>query len=784
MPNSPDALRVPPRPGFSPNLYRRYVGDLYRLPLSFRRSVTRLFTFATTVLAVGFCGPAWAVDTVSEGPFFTESAPVGAKRSSAVAKPVVPASKEIRQGGRPGLLKTLVFLEESNRPLGRIKVVVRENAAKTNEDGAARFPLPSDTYEVRIAVANERLGLDSGAETVFSVPNLPVLPGETTEAIITLARDGSVKNVLLEHAPTEGGSSSADELARLRKERPPGVVKGRLISLEKQKPVSRAQIFVMGLPLDAQSNNMGRFQMELPSGQHTLSVIHSAYSNQTVQVDVPANGEVEIKVELTPAAQELEAFVVVAPHIEGGLASVLDERRDTDQLTEVLGAEQMSKAGDSSAASALQRVTGVTLVDGKFIYIRGLGERYSTTLLNGLELPSPDPTRRVIPLNLFPTGVLGSILVQKTFSADMPAEFSGGIVSLRTKGIPEGFEASVSLSTGGNTQGTFQKNFDHSGGGRDFLGVDNNNWRNQSDSFIAELMAAEAAGGGSFNGASLAQRGTLASLLNNDRFDVDKRTLPPNFGLQMQVGDRHEKGDLEWGYRAAGLYSNGWEVVEEERRIAQGPDDFINDTDLFRSAYKVGLAGLVTAGVGMEDKFHLDWTSFISRASSRRTDRWLTLNSDQGTETLEENTRMLWIEQEILSHQLVGKGHLPFGIELDGRVAFSKAKRTQPDAITYLYREGQTFDPVAMTQTSVFRFDPQAGVNRSFEDLDDDSLAYGLDLTVPYALTDDMSLKLKTGFQAFSVDRVAPAPRFQHGVFPPPDLRPRKPLGRNHVHPD
>ena len=77
--------------------------------------------------------------------------------------------------------------------------------------------------------------------------------------------------------------------------------------------------------------------------------------------------------------------------------------------------EQISKSGDSDAAGALKRVTGLTLVDGKFIFIRGLGERYSSTLLNGLNLPSPDPTRRVVPLDLFPTSVLSDAVVSKTF---------------------------------------------------------------------------------------------------------------------------------------------------------------------------------------------------------------------------------------------------------------------------------------------------------------------------------------------------------------------------------
>ena len=104
-----------------------------------------------------------------------------------------------------------------------------------------------------------------------------------------------------------------------------------------------------------------------------------------------------------------------------------------------MGAEQISRTGDSDAAAALRRVTGVTLVDGKFIYVRGLGERYSSTQLNGAAVPSPDPTRSVIPLDLFPASIIESLSVQKSYSPSMPAHFGGGNVDIRLKSIPSDF---------------------------------------------------------------------------------------------------------------------------------------------------------------------------------------------------------------------------------------------------------------------------------------------------------------------------------------------------------
>ena len=109
----------------------------------------------------------------------------------------------------------------------------------------------------------------------------------------------------------------------------------------------------------------------------------------------------------------------------GDQAAAVEERRETAQVTEVLSQEAIARAGDSDAAEALKRVTGLTLVDRRYVYTRGLGERYSSVLLNGAQIPSPDPTRRVVPLDLFPTEILDGMAVQKTYSADQPADFGG-----------------------------------------------------------------------------------------------------------------------------------------------------------------------------------------------------------------------------------------------------------------------------------------------------------------------------------------------------------------------
>src|SRR5690606_2073311 len=102
----------------------------------------------------------------------------------------------------------------------------------------------------------------------------------------------------------------------------------------------------------------------------------------------------------------------------------------------VLTAESLQRAGDDNAAVALTRMSGLSLVSGRFVYVRGLGERYSSALLNGSPLPSPEPLQRVVPLDLFPSNILASVVVQKTYSASFPGEFGGGVIDLQTVAVP------------------------------------------------------------------------------------------------------------------------------------------------------------------------------------------------------------------------------------------------------------------------------------------------------------------------------------------------------------
>src|SRR5688572_17923064 len=163
---------------------------------------------------------------------------------------------------------------------------------------------------------------------------------------------------------------------------------------------------------------------------------------QDAPVTTPPTGEdVAEPVSEAEAAEETQEEVEVSAPGSDGLEIIVTGRfipepvRNTAQVVSVLSSEEIARTGDGEISGALQRVTGLSVTSGGFVYVRGLGDRYSLALLNGLALPSPEPLRRVVPLDIFPTSIVSSAVVQKSYSVNYPGEYGGGVINLTTAAL-------------------------------------------------------------------------------------------------------------------------------------------------------------------------------------------------------------------------------------------------------------------------------------------------------------------------------------------------------------
>ncbi len=197
-----------------------------------------------------------------------------------------------------------------------------------------------------------------------------------------------------------------------------------------------------------QTLNTKRRQLFLAITAASLGICQIALAqNAETKIEVPS---LELPQIDAPVVEEM----LVTGRQQSAAQSVVTERMEEAFAADLMSADQIARTGDSNVAIALTRVTGVTLIEGKYPYVRGLGERYITTTLNGAAVPSPELTRNVLPLDLIPSSIVQSLKVQKAYSPELPANFGGGSVDIRTKGVPDEFVFSGSLGTGTNSEST------------------------------------------------------------------------------------------------------------------------------------------------------------------------------------------------------------------------------------------------------------------------------------------------------------------------------------------
>ncbi|WP_448211982.1 TonB-dependent receptor domain-containing protein [Colwellia sp. MEBiC06753] len=305
----------------------------------------------------------------------------------------------------------------------------------------------------------------------------------------------------------------------------------------------------------------------------------------------------------------IEEVVVKVSRLKGTASAVIEERKNQAFVADILGAEQIARTGDSNAAAALRRVTGLTLVDGKFIYVRGLGERYSSTQLNGAAVPSPDPTRTVIPLDLFPSTIIESLSVQKSYSPSMPAHFGGGNVDIRLKSIPSQFVFNMTGKLGGNSDNT-SDGLSYNGGDDDWYGIDDGT--REAPKALRTLWNNYDA----LSDLSQANNRAIAADLYKD-YDPKSESVDPDVGLAMSLGNRFEADDFRYGFLTAMSYDNEWQVSDE----FEGQDFALQADDSYKlvrgfddvqsTEHSVRWSGMFNFGVEYLRDHKIDFSSTI-----------------------------------------------------------------------------------------------------------------------------------------------------------------------------
>ena len=498
-----------------------------------------------------------------------------------------------------------------------------------------------------------------------------------------------------------------------------GRITGRVIDASSGAGLSDVTLRVINATIGAVSGVDGRFTItNVPAGTASILARRLGFVAKTVTgIQVEGGRTIEQNIALTASTVQLEAVTVSATSERGSVSDALDRQRTATGVVNTVTAEQISRSPDGDAAQAVKRVSGVTVQDGKYVFVRGLGERYTTSSLNGARVPSPEPERRVVPFDMFPAGLLQTITTSKTFTPDLQGDFSGALVDIRTREFPTTRRGAFQIGSGYTSGATGSQlpvapmaggmRFANVGSERDlpaiFRRVGNMQTipLNQNDK---NLLI------GSFRNAWTPSRGigrpllsTSASIGGND---------PILFGHRF-------------GYLFSGSYSSGTDIKDgqvralADRGTTAGStvemDRFVGTT----TSQSVLWGGLTNLSTLVGESSRLSFNGMYNRSADN--EARVEVGEFTADATPVQITRMQYTERGVYSGQLAGEHQVTSAQKLEWSATASGVRRFEPDksAFVQVIEKNATGEDVLRWQGG-----GSGGAVRTFSELNENSHEY------------------------------------------------------------
>ena len=508
-------------------------------------------------------------------------------------------------------------------------------------------------------------------------------------------------------------------------------------------PVRGASIAVEGSETTANSDLDGLVFIDLPAGTYAVTVTMDNFKTQKVTDIVVADGGANnfaVVLEPVSGAEDDAAFsdviTVSADAEQATETALLAERKNAIQISDSIGSEEMSKNTGSDAAGVLKRVTGISLQDDKYVFVRGLGDRYSSTSLNGSKLPSTEFEKKVVPLDLFPSDLIQKITVSKSYTVDKPGDFAAGLVELSTVDFPTQQTGSIGFSLGYNSVTTGDDFLEYPGG----LSFSGSGGQPLPSGIPDEgLFRFSPFTGEGFTAEELETFGEL--LIGDWQAQVDD-SAPIDTSFNFSYGNSKDRT----GYVFTATYENGYSTKQEERnffRVGSGgvvPDNFY---DFETSNQKVRLALTGNLAHKIAENHHIQLRTLFTNLSEGEGRFQEGFFSDLGSNI--NNYRVSYLEQDITNFQLTGDHYWSIGDGglLEWRASFSEAT-TDENRREALYEEqpGNRFTYSDAAQSGFIYFN----------ELTDEVTDFKVDWT-SYFNRDDRFGSLKAGLAYTTNDR-------------------------------
>jgi hypothetical protein len=541
--------------------------------------------------------------------------------------------------------------------------------------------------------------------------------------------------------------------------RPPpagmGVITGRLVDAAGE-PLIEAEVKEMKSGKTTLTDLDGFYRLELPPGTYDLRFWYELHQARQVRgVAVQTGAVVKVDERLQPMEGAVDVVAVETEADTSSTEGQLLTRKRAAAVGDSVGRAEIARTPDRNAAEAAKRVVGADIVGDRFVYVRGLGQRYNNALLDGAPLPSPEPDQQTVPLDLFPATMLESITIAKTFTPDVPGDFAGGSVQIETRRIPTKLTFGGSLSIGINSQSTFRDGLTYRGSSMDFLGIDGGARELPSSIPDYRVTRRDKRPDGEF---ITPEELTAYGRDLNAYMSSQRAMIPPDHGGNLVVGHGFEPYDGgRIGFMGAITYGRSFELRPDMViRTFSAPGGVLtkrNDLTAEHAVDKVrwGALGGVTWELSPGQRLHL--TGFYTRSSDNNV--WEVEGFHEEKTAVLHETRLSFISRALAFGQLRGEHDFPDldGAHLDWNAYLARADRDEPDTRATVYRFDSNFDSYTLVD------DSQSGYH-FFSGMGETTVGGGLDWTQPLE-KGNAPTKVKLGTSMSSRSRSFSSRRFR-----------------------
>ena len=525
-----------------------------------------------------------------------------------------------------------------------------------------------------------------------------------------------------------------------------GTLRGKIYDDATNEICVGAIVKAIGVNGGTISDFEGTYVFSLPPGTYTLTFKYIGLPEYK-EYDVVILAD-KVTVRDVRIVGEVESVLTKGPIVVSGVrktntdAAILAEKKNSINAVDGVSAEASKRAGDSDAGQAVARVTGISVQGGKHVFVRGLGDRYTKTILNGMVIPGLDPDKNAVQMDIFPTNVLDNIMVYKTFTPDLPGDFAGGLVDISTKAFPSKKSRSFSASLGYNPTMHLNKDYiTYKGSSTDFLAFDN------GDRALPISRSIDLTKNQYDPSANNPELTTITKKFSNN-LATERKLNAPNTSLSFSQGDQfNKKNGNTLGYNLALNYSLQTEYYEEAifssyikpQEIVQ--NELLRDKDLKGNMGNSTAAWSILAGGAYKkgnSKYSL--SGFRTQNAESRS-AFLRQEDYRENPNVQFRSNLEYTQRSVTNFMLSGKHVLDSGKwQLDWKLSPTFSSIDEPDMRLTAFELTDDINPKYAINEAV-----GAGVTRSFRNLQEQNYNTRIDLEKTMKIAPKRVAKLKFG---------------------------------------